>query len=383
MLNNAPRTIITLPLPSLQKALATVHPAVARKSPVPALTGVKIEPKDGEVEFSSTNQELSIRCRRFVDGSQIGKSLLLPALKLESYARLLECNVVSISAVDARRAMLRCGSADTKFALLPANASPYIEPAPAGRVIAFKQDALARMLRFTSFAVSADEGETQLRGALLEIADGRVHVVATDGHRLARYSLPTDASKMRALLPESLLLAMNKTVDAGGGGSCSVAVTDSTIFACFEDKTGCVDLSHRIIAGQFPNYREILPSKAEASICASAEKVVSAIRRCMSIADTKSQVVTVTVTPSELRLSAAEASTGETVDKLDVVSAFQFPMVTAMFRGEYLLDALARISGDVTLSFAYVSKNLGLWINHVTEAEEAFEYVLMGLNPKA
>jgi DNA polymerase-3 subunit beta len=260
---------------------------------------------------------------------------------------------------------------------------PFIELPPSdGPMIAVEQDKMERMLRFAAFAVSREEKHANLRGALFEVADGEASLVATDGHRLARYSVKTKAAPTRMLLPEALLGAMSKTVDKDAGGSCSLVATDGSVFACLEDSAGDVCLSHRPVAGPFPNYRAILPSKAEASVRVAAASVALAVRRCMSFADA-SQLVSMTVMPAELRLSAAEVSTGETVDKLPVSSAFQFPALTLHFRGGYLLEALTRIDGDVTLSFARVGANMGLWITHMPVEDERFEYVLMSLHLKA
>jgi hypothetical protein len=93
--------------------------------------------------------------------------------------------------------------------------------------------------------------------------------------------------------------------------------------------------------------------------------------------------VTLCVAPTELRLSSAEATTGETVDRLHVTSSFQFPALTLHFRGGYLLEALTRIRGDATLSFSKIGATMGLWITHATKDGESFEYVLMGIRAQS
>jgi DNA polymerase-3 subunit beta len=256
---------------------------------------------------------------------------------------------------------------------------PLIESGPQNQLASFSQSATARALRHTAFAVGEDEKQPQLRGALLETKDGIAHFVTTDGHRLARYSLPTTAKDAKVLLPESLLAGMSRAVSAVSEGTVSICATDAVTFARFDGGQETVELSHRVVSGQFPNYRAVIPCKAEASVRLNALALETAVKRCLTIADTKSQLVRLRVSAEELRVCAAEEATGETTDILRVSSDFQFHAFDALFRGAYLLDVLGRIRGDVRLGFAKIAGAPGLWIVHSPEAGETFEYVLLGI----
>ena len=377
---NTKQASFTLPLSSLQKALAAVTPALQRKSSTPALGAVRIEPHEDAVEFSGTNLELSIRVRSKAPGALAGEPMLLPGHKLEGYARLLQGEAVSLAKLDSRRAAIECGGARTKFATIPMSdfPCPYMVPAPSERSVFLQQSVVERMLRFTTFAAGHDD-KRGMAGALLEVSAGKVQMVTTDGARLARYAVPTEAADLNIVLPDALLGAMSRTVNGGTGGTCSLVATDGFVYACAEDSAGSVDLAHRFTSAQFPHYKQIIPTKAEASVRLPAELVVMAVKRCMSMTDQGSQAVTLAVSPSELKLSAAESSTGETVDVLRAHSPNQFPALSAMFRGSYLLDALTRVRGEVELAFARVGQATGLWIVHTLVVGETFEYVLVGL----
>lgn len=373
-------TPFNLSVRSFQRALSQVTPTVDRRPTVPALGTVRIQAVDGAIEFSTRSSTVSANARRAVQGSHTSQeALLFPAHKLEAYARLLSGTSVSINRTDARRARISCEASSVLLATLPATDFPFAEPTPETKLFSLPQAIGARMLRFTVFAAAQDEKQPNLRGALLEVADGAAHLVTTDGHRLARYSVPVSAPPVRVLIPEALLAGMNRVVDANANGSFGVATTEATVFACFTDQGGELDLSHRTVGGQFPNYRAILPSKADASVRLSASALELAVRRCLSIGESKRQVVRLEVSPAELKVSAAEASTGEVVEKLQVLSSFHFSPLSTMFRGEYLLDALNRIRGDLSLGFARIGGAIGLWIIQEPIPNERFEHVLLGL----
>lgn len=373
------RAELTLPLRSLQRIMTMVMPAVEKRATNPALSSVRIEPRETEVVFSTSNQCLSVKVLAWAEAATAADPLFLPAHRLDGFVKLLGGGSVTLKRLGGSKVELRCSGTDAKFPNLEAAGFPFIEDAPTERVFEIRQDVLGRMLKHTAFAVSKEEKQANVRGALLEVAEGKMNLVATDGVRLARYSIAYGAAGIKVLIPEALLGAMSRTVRGESSGACSLAVTQSTIFACFDDDAGSVELAHKAVSAQFPNYRAIIPKKAEGSVRVLVGSFVAALQRCMSIAEASIPVFSLSMSPETLKLSARNPQVGETDDVLSVASSFQFPEISGLFRCDYLMEALARIRGEVTLGFVRVGVSSGLWIVHETESGETFEYVLMGL----
>jgi len=370
---------LVMSLRTLRRTLATVASAVDRRPTIPALAAVRIKQEPGEIELAGTSPGVSIVARTHLKNSVAAAPIFLGAHKLKSYVDLLEHEDVSLEVAGTFKAILRCGGAETAFAALPSGEFPHLEPAPTTKAISLDRDIVSRMLKFTNFATCEDSSGGGVCGALLEVSDGAAHLVATDGHRLARFSAGRGDGATSMILPADLLTALGSTVDAECNGTCEFALSDSRVFVTISDRAGVVEFSHRKIPGEFPRYRAILPTKAAATVTLSAAALAGAIRRCMTVADSKARVVELCATPSQLKLRAGDASSGVTAETLAVSSPCQFPPYTSLFRGEYLLDALVRIKGDVTIGFTKVGATDGAWIVHEPLPGERFEYVVMGL----
>ena len=152
-------TNITIPLRTLRKALAAVLPAVDRSSPSAGVGVVRVKHEEGNaerVEFAASDRSLTIRVSQRVEGAVIAKPAYLPAARLESYARLLEGETVTLAAKGERKVMaLRCGGTFTRFATESGDQFPHLAPMPETKDITLSVETLARMLRFAVFPAKA------------------------------------------------------------------------------------------------------------------------------------------------------------------------------------------------------------------------------------
>ena len=372
-------TALTIPLRTLRKCLAAVLPAVDRSSPSAGVGVVRVQQEEGDsgrVEFAASDRSLTIRVSQRIEGAAIARPAYLPAARLESYARLLDGETVTLTAKGERKVIsLSCGGTLTRFATESGDEFPHLAPMPETPVAHIGLETLRRMLRSVIFPARTDTA------ALLEIDGGMVHLCYTDGHRLARYSAPQDGSDLRLVLPEAMLSALVKVaVLEGQNGACSVYVDADTLAVTVTGPNAPhVRLGHRLTDGKFPNYRAILPTRAEGSASVPADLIAAAVRRCAAFAG---DALKLTVAPRLVTLRGSDASAGESEDALPASSSFEFAPVTVVLNAAYLLDVLRRLDGDVTLSVVRVGADMGLWIVHAPAELERFEYVLLGIRTR-
>lgn len=372
-------TKLTLPLKALQKAMATVAPAVERKTTIPILSTVRVEQHADELEFAGTNLDLSITVKVATPDAKPSKAFLLPAIKLNEYAKLLSGEEVSLTVKD-ERATLRCGRSTTKLlSTLVAN-FPMIAKAPNESSFALSQGVLDRLLRYVGFAISNEEARYTLAGALLEVASGKLSLIATDGHRLARYSIPSEADKLSALLPSLLITALSKTLDSESKVPVWLELSKDGIFATVKDASGAIEISSRRMTGTFPNYQAVMPSKVTASLKINATEAAAAVKRCLSLADANSGAVKLTIDQTEIKLHSASTESGETDEFIDVGSASvegDFAPFSVGFNGHYLLDAFSRLAGDVEIRFSELAGQSAMMLVASPQDGELFEYIIM------
>jgi DNA polymerase-3 subunit beta len=371
-------TKLTLPLAQLRKALATVAPAVQRKTTIPVLGSVRIEQSNTALEFAATDLDLAIRVRIATPDAKAQEPFLLPALKLESFAKLLQGDDVSLHCGEAR-VTLKCGRSVTKLPMLAISNFPQIKLNDVGTGIELGQGLAERVFTYTTFAISAEEARYTLNGALLEIGNGKLAMIATDGHRLARYTAACDTALTASmLLPAGMLRAMHKVIDPGSKALALLETSEYSIFINIEDSTGGIALAHRRMTGTFPNYKAIMPTAAVACVTVRAAEMAAALRRCGMFADERSGAVKLTIMPYEVRLRAASVDTGETDEAIDVrLTGETFAEFAVGFNGDYLLDAFSRLTGDVQVRFATTNGQTAVLIYAEPAPGETFEYVVM------
>ena len=365
----------------MQRALSATLPAIERLTPVPVLAHVRVSASRGAVEFAATGRELTIRCCTQVQGVTPVDPFTLPGRRAADFVKLLEGETVDL-APGTRDVSLRCGGSDARLATLKAGAYPQLPPAPSKLDYTMPAGLFDRMLRHVLFAVAGDKGNAVLRGALLEIADGKAHLVATDGHRLSRYSAPCGEAPRTWILPGALLRAASARA-SHPEDVCGVAASEDSVFVRLGGSSVTTDFVHTAEKAKFPDYRRAMPKAVLASVSVSAEVLQSAVRRCLSLADSNGKVVNFSVSADSLKLHSADATMGQTDESLPVVSRQPFRPISYLFRGEYLLDMLSLLDGDVALNFAQVGGGPGLWVTHDRQDGETFECVLMGLKNAA
>jgi DNA polymerase-3 subunit beta len=176
----------------LLQALQLVSNAVPSRTTLPVLSNILVEAADGSLQLTATDLDLSITTKAMADVKSDG-ALTVPAKKLLELARKLPKEDLKLEAKDLT---LNVVSKTGRFKFLcirpeefPArpNVSPDVH-------LTIEAKAFERLVRRTIYAVSTDETRPALNGALFQMSEGEIRLVATDGHRLARATLTHPAA---------------------------------------------------------------------------------------------------------------------------------------------------------------------------------------------
>src|SRR5512139_3483939 len=164
----------------LNEALQVVASAVPTRTTLPVLSNILVEADKDGVRLSATDLDLSIATRARANVADPG-SLTVPAKKLLELVKKLPKEELK---VDAKDLTLTVGSKSGRFRFLCIRPDEFpLTPAVSGEAtITVEAAALDRLIRRTVYAVSTDETRPALNGALFQVKDGELRVVATDGH---------------------------------------------------------------------------------------------------------------------------------------------------------------------------------------------------------
>jgi DNA polymerase-3 subunit beta len=194
-------------------------------------------------------------------------------------------------------------------------------------------------------AASTDEARPILTGVLLTAENGGLRMVATDSYRLAVRDLADHqvlGDDQKVLVPGRALNELQRLV--GGGEELTMRLGDRD--ATFE--VGGTRLSTRLIEGEFPNYRQLIPASHPNTLTVEREPLLEAIRRVKILAKDATPV-RLQMGGDTLRLTAITQDVGNASEELD--ATYEGAELTVAFNPEYFASGVEACSSDsITLS---------------------------------
>ena len=323
---------------ALSEALQTVQRGVSSRPGIPALTGVLIEASaEGALTLTTTDLEVSARLSIDVQVSEPGISLVPARLLADTVKSLSDAPVEFES--DQSQVRIRCAAYEGSLRLLPAEDFPALQP-PSGIRIMAETPRFAEAVGQVARAASRDEARPVLTGILLEVSREGVTMVATDSYRLAvRDLVATAAGEARAIVPERALSEAGRAAQAVEKGEVEVFVDESQV----SFQVGPLMLTSRLIEGEFPNYRQLLPEQYESRLTVSRQHLIDAVRRVGLLARDTSPV-RLEFNALGVKLSSSSPDLGQAVEAVE--ARYEGEDVTAAFNPNYLADGLAAASGE-------------------------------------
>jgi DNA polymerase-3 subunit beta len=326
--------------------LQTVTRAASTRSAVQALSGVQILASADGIELRATDMEIGLRVP--LDGEVVREgAVVLPARLLVDVIRSLPGESVTLELRSAEQDVeIVAGAATFHIRTLRLeDFPPFPEPDQDGRV---QVPAAAFVATVAKVARSASRDETRpvLTGILVSATGDELRMVATDSYRLSVKETKLDtplAGAFEANVPARALQELSRIVGGAEDAELSVAVrTNQVIF-----EAGGVVLSSRLIDGQFPNHRQLLPDTFEHELQLAGAEITDVVRRISLLAQ-KNAPLRLAFSEGELTVSARTPDVGEARETLPV--PFQGEPLEIGFNPEFLRDGLEAVdSGDVLL----------------------------------
>ena len=322
----------------LSEALQTVQRGVSTRPGIPALTGVLLEAAEGgQLMLTTTDLEVSARLSVDVTLQEPGTALV-PARLLGDVVKSLAAAPVEIDA-DSGQARISCGAYEGTVRLLPAEDFPSLQP-PAGTRVTVEAARFAEAVTQVARAASKDEARPILTGVLLEVSREGITLVATDSYRLAvREITATAEGEAKAIAPERAIAEAGRAAAGEEKGDVELFVEQSQVAF----RIGRLSLTSRLIEGEFPNYRQLLPEGYESRLTASRQGLLEAVRR-VGLMARDSAPVRLSFNALGVRLSSSSPDLGEAVETVE--ARYEGEDLTVAFNPQYLADGLQVASGE-------------------------------------
>ena len=331
--------------------LQQVLNVVASRSTMPILSNVLIEAEEEHISLTTTNLDLGIRCRIKAHVSDTG-SITLPVRKLAIIVKELPVNEVFLETNKNNQAKITSGGSLFKIMGIGSEEFPPLPTFENRKVFELAQDEIVNMLKSVSYAQSTDENRYILNGVYFNFADEKLTLVATDGRRLGLTGLELEVSEENAgslILPAKTVAELERLM--GKGAKVNIAFNDRQ--AAFEiglddaGDSGLVDhlyLVSKIVEGNYPNYRQVIPKETEHRVKIERELMLECVHRAALVTSDKSNSVKIKISKNLLEISGQSTEYGESHESMAI--AYDGPEVQVAFNPQFLMEPLKALTKD-------------------------------------
>jgi len=327
----------------LADALTTAgRAATGRSAALPVLSGVRLELTGDQLTVTGTDLDLTIQLGVTVGGDSDG-GVVLPARLAAEIVRSLNDGKVEV-AVATDDVSITGGR--SQFSVRPLSIDDYPRlPTPATDGVTVPAATFGEALRQVVRAASTDENRPILTGVLLTAENDGLRMVATDSYRLAVRDLAETqvlGAGQKVLVPGRALVELQRLVGAGGDLVLRLGDRDATF------EVGGTRLTTRLIEGEFPNYRQLIPASHPNTLTVAREALLEAIRRVKILARDATPV-RLQLGGDTLGITAVTQDIGTASEELD--ASYSGAELTVAFNPDYLAAGVEACAGDeVTLS---------------------------------
>lgn len=335
----------TITRQNLHQALTAVAATIPARTTLPVLSNVLIEAEEEGIRVSGTDLDVGVRVGVPATVSEPG-STTAPGKKLQQIARELPDEPVEVHCVRDEFSMA-CGRSHFRLNALPASDFPALPQIPFEGGWHAPGGDLLSLIRHASYAVSTEESRPVLNGVLWELRDREMRMVATNGHRLVRMTIPAGPSveiTTQLVVPPVAFGHVQRIF--GPEDEIRVAKAGNQLgFA-----SPSAEVYTRLIEGTFPNYEQVIPKDNEHVAVIDRSALASAIRRVAALASAETGRVRLGFEPDRLEVHVVTPDLGEARDEIEV--GYGGPPMTIGFNARYILEVLRYIdSEELRMSF--------------------------------
>jgi DNA polymerase III subunit beta len=329
----------------LVSKLSIVSRAVSTRAATQALSGVLLSAEDGRVTLAATDLDLGLETTLDAEVAD-GGAVLLPGRLFAEVARSLADPTVEIESREAEHDVeIRSGGSSFHLRVLPAEDFPKLPQPQEEGALKIPAAALEQSIELVARAASRDDMRPVLTGVFVTASGKEMTMVATDSYRLAvkRTELEADlGGELEANIPARALRELGRILSSEGAGEASISLLpNQAVFVA-----GSILLSTRLIDGQFPNFRQLLPESYEHDVRLPRSDFLDVVRRVSQLAQ-RNAPLRLSFASGELTVAAETPDVGDARETMP--AAFDGEGLEIGFNPEFLREGIESVGGDEVL----------------------------------
>ncbi len=333
----------TIERATLLKSLGHVQSVVERRNTIPILSNVLIEAReDGSLRLMATDLDLQVDETVQANVSQAGATTISAHTFFDIVRKLPEGSQVELTAAEGKMQVV-AGRARFNLSTLPRDDFPVIAEGELPTRFELPAGTLREIIEKTRFAISSEETRYYLMGIFFHVVDDQMRAAATDGHRLARITVPRPdgAEGMPdVIVPRKAVQELYRLLEELEG-TVEISLSPTKI----RFGLGSAILTSKLIDGTFPDYNRVIPTANDKLLKLDPKSFSAGVDRVSTIASEKTRAVKISVDRDKVTLSVTSPENGVATEEL--AADYGSDGIEIGFNAKYLLDILGEIDGEI------------------------------------
>lgn len=340
---------ITLQKDLLLSALDPVSRIARNKSALPILNHALLQADEGRgLTMTGTNLETQIIARTLTGQTDASGAIAIHAGKLFDLVRLSPNDATISLQLDGDMLHVRHGRSRYKLQTRPAEDFPAFDAGDLTQTVQIRAEDLLSALQRVGFCMATGDVRHYLNGLALQLQDGPLLTVASDGHRLACHKASLEGSAQTdklQILPRTAVEKITALLTATIKGAPHAVVELKVGERTWSVTVGDIQLSTKLIEGAYPDVNRAIPLDPPTYLTANRAELIAAIERVTVLGDHKERTIRLEINESGMTLDSANQEHESGHETLDLLS-FDGPAQTLGFNAGYLLDALRAATAE-------------------------------------
>lgn len=328
---------------NLKKGLGITSRVSSGSTTLPVLNNILLKTDKGILKLSSTNLEMGVntwvRCKVEIEGG-----ISVPAKTFTDLVNNLPNDNITLTAED-HHLVVETTNYKTRIKGLGPDEFPLIPQLEDGNPVEISNKDLRSAIAQVAFAAAYSETQPEISGILFSFENQSLKVVATDRYRLAEKAIALKSGVTKSLIvPNKAVQELARVLGNQDTGTTAIFFTQNQVMFKVDD----TELTSRLIDGQYPDYKQIIPGEFNTDINLPTEQIAQALRTAGIFTQTGSNVVLEFSEPDQLTISASSGEVGES--KITLTCQVSGTAGKIIFNHRYILDCLSAIgTKEVTL----------------------------------
>ncbi len=356
---------------NLNKGLNIATHIVNKNNSLPILNNILLETQEDNLKITSTNLEIGIefyiRCKVDIPGK-----VVVPAQLFNNYISTLPLKNINLNLED-NKLNISCDKFNTKINTLSAEDFPIIPEINKKNKYILSVNNLKNILSRIIGSISNNNSRPEINGVLFNFENNKLTLVGTDGYRLSEGKIDIqneNNTNEQIILPLFTAQEINKILQIEEN-NIEIYTSDTQILFNFEN----IKLISRVISGNYPDYKQIIPEKFKSSFNVIKSDFLSIVKNIGLFSDKNINDIKINIINKKIIIESKNNEIGENIVELETENEGEDNNI--IFNYQYLLDGINNISSK-NIKINILDENMPALIYGLDDNENNFyKYILM------